>query len=59
MFVERLWRSVKHESVYLHDWNTVAESCRGLGDYFTFYNHQRAHSALVNHPPAASYFRCA
>jgi len=36
VFVERLWRTVKYESVYLHDWNTVPEARRGLGDYFAF-----------------------
>ena len=38
IFVERLWRSVKYEEVYLKDYRDVAEARRGLGRYFPFYN---------------------
>ena len=41
IFVERLWRSVKYEEVYLHDHLTVLEARRGLSDYFVFYNEER------------------
>jgi putative transposase len=58
VFVERLWRTVKYECVYLNDWATPAEARRGLGDYLAFYCHQRPHSSLDNQPPAAVYFRC-
>jgi putative transposase len=58
VFVERLWRTVKYECVYLHDWATPAEASRGLADYFAFYSHQRPHSSLDNQPPAAVYFQC-
>jgi len=46
IFVERLWRSVKYEEVYLHDYLTVLEARRGLTDYFVFYNEERPHEAL-------------
>src|SRR5664279_2986329 len=46
IFVERLWRSVKYEEVFLHDYQDVAESHRGLGRYFPFYNEGRPHQAL-------------
>ncbi|OGS41327.1 MAG: hypothetical protein A2506_12555 [Elusimicrobia bacterium RIFOXYD12_FULL_66_9] len=44
IFVERLWRSVKYEKVYLHDYGTVADANRGLGNYFPFYNGERLSS---------------
>ncbi len=43
IFVERLWRSVKYECVYLKEWNTVTEARAGLRDYFQFYNYKRPH----------------
>ena len=46
IFVERLWRSVKYEEVYLHDYQTVAESVYGLRRYFGFYNDLRLHQSL-------------
>lgn len=52
VFVERLWRSVKYECVYLCDWETVPEARKGLGEYFEFYNHQRPHQALNGKTPA-------
>lgn len=52
VFVERLWRSVKYECVYLCDWETVAEAREGLREYFEFYNHQRPHQALNGKTPA-------
>jgi putative transposase len=55
IFVERLWRSVKYEAVYLHDYETVAEAESGLADYFWFYNHQRPHQALEYRTPAEVY----
>jgi putative transposase len=41
VFVARLWRTVKYEEVYLKDYTTVREARQGLGQYFTFYNHER------------------
>jgi putative transposase len=52
VFVERLWRSVKHEDVYLRGYASVAELERGLAAYFRFYNHERLHQALGYRTPA-------
>jgi putative transposase len=57
VFVERLWRSVKYENVYLNDYETPREVESGLASYFEFYNHQRPHQALDNRTPAAVYGR--
>jgi putative transposase len=57
IFVERLWRSVKYEAVYLHDYETVPEAERGLAEYFDFYNHRRLHQALGYRPPVEVYGR--
>jgi putative transposase len=55
IFVERLWRSVKYEEVYLHDYGSVGEAVAGVGAYFRFYNEQRPHQALAYRPPRAVY----
>ena len=55
VFVERLWRSVKYEEVYLREYNTVQEARHGLGRYFGFYNNERLHQALGYRTPAAVY----
>jgi putative transposase len=55
IFVERLWRTVKVEEVYLRDYQTVAEATLSLGRYFTFYNHERLHQALGYRTPAEVY----
>jgi putative transposase len=55
IFVERLWRSLKYEEVYLHEYRSVTEAWRAIRDYFAFYNDQRPHSSLENVPPAAVY----
>ena len=52
VFVERLWRSVKYEEVYLHDYQSVAEAVSGLSRYFRFYNTERLHQALGYRTPA-------
>lgn len=55
IFVERLWRTVKVEEVYLHDYQTVAEAMLGLGRHFDFYNFERPHQALGYQTPAEVY----
>ncbi len=55
IFVERLWRSVKHEEIYLHDYATVTELIVGLTRYFAFYNEERPHQSLGNHTPHEVY----
>ncbi|MFB5617957.1 MAG: IS3 family transposase [Nitrosopumilus sp.] len=51
IFVERLWRSVKYECIYLREWNNVTELRKGLRDYFQFYNFQRPHQSLNGMTP--------
>jgi putative transposase len=53
IFVERLWRSVKYEDIYLNDYATVPEVNGGLGRYFRFYNGERLHQSLNYRTPAA------
>ena len=55
IFVERLWRTVKYEEVYLKDYRDVDEARCGIGAYFRFYNHQRLHQALDYRTPAEVY----
>ena len=55
IFVERLWRSVKYEEVYLKDYADVPEARQSLGAYFGFYNHERLHQALEYQTPAEIY----
>ncbi len=51
VFVERLWRSVKYEDVYLRGYEVVPELQRGLARYFTFYNEERPHQSLEGRTP--------
>jgi transposase InsO family protein len=55
VFVERLWRSVKYEDVYLKEYPSWESLTAGLGSYFTFYCHERPHQSLGNRTPAAVY----
>ena len=55
VFVERLWRSVKHEDVYLWGYEAVPALEEGLGRYFPFYNEERPHQSLGYRTPAAVY----
>ncbi len=55
VFVERLWRSVKWEEVYLKDYQTVADAVSGLDRYFRCYNQERPHQALGYQTPAQVY----
>ncbi|MEJ5023698.1 IS3 family transposase [Brucella anthropi] len=56
VFVERLWRSIKYEEVYLHAYKTVSEARAGIGRYLTFYNSRRPHSSLDRQTPDQAYF---
>jgi putative transposase len=55
IFVERLWRSLKYEEVYLHAYDSVTEARARIGRYLTFYNEQRPHQALGYQTPDAFY----
>lgn len=56
VFVERLWRSLKYEHVYLHAYETVGEARSKIGRYFEFYNSRRPHSSLGAQTPDQVYF---
>ena len=55
IMVERLWRTVKYEDVYIRDYPTPAEARPGLGRYFAYYNHRRRHRSLNRQTPASVY----
>ena len=52
VFIERLWRSLKDECVYLHAWETGSQAKACTEHWMTFYNHHRPHSSLGGTPPA-------
>lgn len=56
VFVERLWRSVKYEEVYLRAYDTVSEARASIGRYLAFYNERRPHSSLDGRTPDEAYF---
>ena len=56
IFVERLWRSLKYEEVYLHAYDSVSAATIGLGRYLTLYNTRRPHSSLADRTPDEAYF---
>ena len=56
IFVERLWRTVKYEDVYLHDYAAPREARQGIGRYFQFYDHERPHQSLDYLTPAQVYY---
>lgn len=56
VFVERLWRSLKQEKIYLNEFTSVKEAKKGIEEYFEFYNHKRLHQALHYRTPAEVYF---
>jgi putative transposase len=55
VFVERLWRSVKYEDIYLRRYETVPQLSKGLGRYFPFYNEERPHQSLDYRKPGQVY----
>lgn len=56
IFTERLWRSVKYEEVYLHDYQSPREARTGITKYLDFYNHERLHQSLAYQTPAEVHF---
>ena len=56
VFVERLWRSLKYEHVYLHAHESVAAARIGISNYLDFFNSKRPHSALGGRTPDTAYF---
>jgi putative transposase len=56
VFVERLWRSIKYEGIYLGAYDTVSEARASIGRYLTFYNGRRPHSSLDRRTPDQAYF---
>ena len=56
VFVERLWRSIKYEEVYLKAYDSVSEARAAIGRYLTFYNNRRPHSSLDRRTPDQAYF---
>lgn len=55
IFIERVWRTVKYEDIYLHDYDTGLALVTGLASYFDFYNHDRFHQSLGYRTPAQVY----
>jgi putative transposase len=55
IFIERLWRSLKYEEVYLRDYMTVPDARSGIGRYLRFYNYERLHQSLEYQTPASIY----
>jgi putative transposase len=56
VFVERLWRSLKYEEVYLHGYDSVSAATTGIARYLTLYNTRRPHSSLSDRTPDEMYF---
>ena len=56
IFVERLWRTVKYENIYMNDYQTVTQLRSGLKRYFEFYNHERLHQSLDYQTPNEVHF---
>jgi len=56
IFIERLWRSLKYEDVYIKDYETGEEAIKLIGDYLNYYNHERPHQSLDYQTTASVYF---
>ncbi len=56
VFIERLWRSVKYEEVYLKAYESVGQARQSIANYLTWYNQQRPHSSLSDKTPDEAYF---
>jgi len=57
VFIERLWRSLKYEDIYIKDYGTMPELFHGIKSYFHFYNYERSHQSLSYKTPAEVYFK--
>lgn len=57
IFTERSWHSPKYEEVYLKNYQNVSEAKQGIGQYMTFYNHERLHQSLNYQTPVEVYFQ--
>ena len=55
IYIERFWRSIKYEALYLHSFETVPEARKELGNYIDFYNKQRPHQSLGYKTPDSIY----
>jgi len=55
IFIERLWRTLKYEDIYLHDYRTMQEAYEGIKKYFEFYNNERHHQSLGYKTPKEVY----
>ena len=55
VFIERLWRSLKYECVYLNAFATGGEARAGIGQWIAYYNSERPHSALAGQTPTTAY----
>jgi len=58
IYIERLWRTVKYENIYLKNYSTVTGLEQGLGQYFRFYNNERFHQSLDYKTPTQVYYDC-
>jgi len=56
IFIERFWRTLKHEHVLLHDFQSVKEVHKSIGDFINIYNNKRLHQSLGYKTPAEIYF---
>ena len=56
VFIERLWRSLKYEEVYLTAYDSVAQAKQGIGDWLAFYNEERRHANLSRMTPDQVYY---
>ena len=56
IFIERLWRSLKYEEVYIKNYQSVIEATNSLKQYFLFYNKERMHQSLNDYTPEEIYF---
>ncbi|MBZ0198871.1 MAG: integrase core domain-containing protein [Ignavibacteriaceae bacterium] len=59
IYIERFWRSLKYEDIYLNDYRSITELRNGLQNYFDFYNNRRIHQSLGYKTPAEVYFNLA